>query len=180
MFRHFWKVSCSVEITVECCSRITDTLRKVMLPQFICDVGKFIIFRCPWMSYTNKTDTANRSRLSIRSRPCKTLPRIKFDHSKFGFAVSHTVWLHVGGPNNLEWGRAWPIETRCYPPCVLPYNISSLVKRSGRRNGSQKSGDAGTYPLRMGTWLTPITWLSPPSTYITMSNSVILGQTVRA
>jgi len=42
--------------------------------------------------------TANRSRVSIRSRPCKNLPHTWFDHQAEFVFFSHTVCAHVESP----------------------------------------------------------------------------------
>jgi len=44
------------------------------------------------ISQQRRLATANRSRVSIRGRPCKNLPRIKFyHHAKFGCCFSYCV-----------------------------------------------------------------------------------------
>ena len=62
--------------------------------------------------------TVNRSRVSIRSRPCKITHTSSLHTMRNLVVVSHTVCTHVGGTKNLgdaeaplEWRRGWPLET---------------------------------------------------------------------
>ena len=99
--------------------------------------------------------------------------------------VIQTVWSYVGdlksfgdagGPTPLGWGYGWPLKT-CYSPCVLPYQILSLFRR---RYGSQNNLEMlWLHSLGIWAYLTPLE-ICFSTNCVTMPNSVILGQTVRA
>jgi len=80
---------------------------------------------------TRRLAAANRSRVSIRGRPCKIFPHIySLITMQTSAAVSHTMCAHVGSPRN--WGTLGPAplgfgaaETR-YFPRVLAFQIYSL------------------------------------------------------
>jgi len=96
--------------------------------------------------------TANRSRVSIRGRPCKNLPHIWFDHqAEFVFfsycmhACTRPWQLGDAGPPYLWDVRSWPT-----PRNMLLHRICyhAIFRRSGSNllgvgRRSQFFGDAG-------------------------------------
>jgi len=110
------------------------------------------------------------------------LPRMCY-HIKFRRCWSDILYVRIGVQKNsgdavarAPWDKGQ--ETCTYPACVTVPISSLWVKPSGRRKRSQHFWDAGAPSLWMGTWLNSRNMLLPNC--VTMPNSVISGQTVRA
>ena len=95
---------------------------------------------------TRRLATANRSRVSIRGRPCEIFPTCSLIATQNLIIVSHTACTHVGCQKNVDSG-APPLGTGTWltqqkhatPPDVSSHQILSLlVKPFGRRQGSQQ------------------------------------------
>ena len=103
--------------------------------------------------------TANRSRDSIRSQPCKTFLTSSLDHhAKFGCCFC----AHVGEPKKFLGccGVDDPLEARSCPTCYCSKFCRSRSNRSGI-GGTQKNLETGLTCILAGALFPPSNVLLP-------------------
>ena len=136
--------------------------------------------------YTRRLATANRSRVSIRCRPCKCFASSLIT-TQNSVVVSHTLCAHVRGPENLvdagapphyNRGVADPLDTRYSFTYVITPNSVAIGQTIWALGGRKNLATLGHCPALGSGVVTPRNMLLP--TCLTALISVILGQTVRA
>ena len=105
----------------------------------------------PWTAnvknYSQRLAITNRSRISIRvtknfgqgrgcGRPCEIFLTSSLITMQNLGAVSHAMWMHIGGPKNLgdvrlrplRWGRIWSARNTPLSACVTVPNLVAIGK----------------------------------------------------